>query len=84
MKLVRAIRKGWLKTGKQRQKQEQPLYLLWGDDDQVRAAVLTVDDMMIAVVITKTSMLQRQSRLIIAEIAVQQQCVAVLSMVLLL
>lgn len=35
VKLVRAIRKGWLKVGKQRKKpQEQPMYLLWGDDDQ--------------------------------------------------
>lgn len=36
VKLVRAIRKGWLKVGKRRQRpQEQPMYLLWGDDDQV-------------------------------------------------
>eukprot|EP00878_Enallax_costatus_P022018 GHUV01023341.1.p1 GENE.GHUV01023341.1~~GHUV01023341.1.p1 ORF type:complete len:177 (+),score=38.84 GHUV01023341.1:913-1443(+) len=34
VKLIRAIRKGWIRTDKQRQKQEQPLYLLWGDDDQ--------------------------------------------------
>lgn len=36
VKLVRAIRKGWLKVGKRRQRpQEQPMYLMWGDDDQV-------------------------------------------------
>jgi hypothetical protein len=37
VKLVRAIRKGWLKVGKRRQRpqQQQPMYLLWGDDDQV-------------------------------------------------
>lgn len=37
VKLVRAIRKGWLKVGKQRRSkpQEQQVYLLWGDDDQV-------------------------------------------------
>lgn len=46
VKLVRAIRKGWLKVGKRREKrQEPPVYLLWGDDDQVgcrAAAVLFV------------------------------------------
>jgi hypothetical protein len=37
VKLVRAIRKGWLKVGKQRRRpQEQPMYLMWGDDNQVR------------------------------------------------
>jgi hypothetical protein len=36
VKLVRAIRKGWLKVGKQREKRQEPsMYLLWGDDDQV-------------------------------------------------
>jgi hypothetical protein len=37
VKLVRAIRKGWIKTGKaKRAEQQQPqVYLLWGDDDQV-------------------------------------------------
>ncbi len=36
VKLVRAIRKGWLKTSEQQQKaQEPPVYLLWGDDGQV-------------------------------------------------
>jgi general stress protein 26 len=37
VQLVRAIRKGWLKTNKQRQQraEEQQVYLLWGDDDQV-------------------------------------------------
>eukprot|EP00882_Tetradesmus_deserticola_P034044 GHRQ01038944.1.p1 GENE.GHRQ01038944.1~~GHRQ01038944.1.p1 ORF type:complete len:116 (+),score=45.11 GHRQ01038944.1:43-348(+) len=36
VKLVRAIRKGWIKTGKaKRAQQQQPqVYLLWGDDDQ--------------------------------------------------
>jgi hypothetical protein len=40
VKLVRAIRKGWIKTGKaKRAEQQQPqVYLLWGDDDQVRAS----------------------------------------------
>jgi hypothetical protein len=39
VKLVRAIRKGWIKTGKaKRAEQQQPqVYLLWGDDDQVNA-----------------------------------------------
>lgn len=36
VKLVRAIRKGWLKTKKERSKpQEPPVYLLWADDDAV-------------------------------------------------
>jgi hypothetical protein len=37
VKLVRAIRKGWIKTGKaKRAEQQQPqVYLLWGDNDQV-------------------------------------------------
>lgn len=38
VKLVRAIRNGWLKTRKQKReeaKKEQEVYLLWGDDDQV-------------------------------------------------
>eukprot|EP00879_Flechtneria_rotunda_P015927 GHRR01016656.1.p1 GENE.GHRR01016656.1~~GHRR01016656.1.p1 ORF type:complete len:555 (+),score=167.55 GHRR01016656.1:411-2075(+) len=35
VKLVRAIRKGWIKVGKQRPRpQERSVYLLWGDDDQ--------------------------------------------------
>lgn len=38
VKLVRAIRKGWLQVGKRRSgnTKEQPVYLMWGDDDQVR------------------------------------------------
>jgi hypothetical protein len=36
---VRAIRKGWLKVGKRRPRAEQPVYLMWGDDDQVRRVV---------------------------------------------
>lgn len=33
---MRAIRKGWLKVGKQKRRgEQQPVYLLWGDDDQV-------------------------------------------------
>lgn len=38
VKLVRAIRKGWISTGKAKraqQQQRQQVYLLWGDDDQV-------------------------------------------------
>jgi hypothetical protein len=38
VKIVRAIRNGWIKTRKQKAaeaKQEQEVYLLWGDDDQV-------------------------------------------------
>lgn len=38
VKLVRAIRNGWIKTRKQKAseaKKEQEVYLLWGDDDQV-------------------------------------------------
>lgn len=40
VKLVRAIRKGWIKTGKaKRAQQQQPqVYLLWGDDDQADSA----------------------------------------------
>lgn len=35
VKLVRAIRKGWLKTAAQKeQAKEQPAYLMWGDDGQ--------------------------------------------------
>jgi hypothetical protein len=35
IKLVRAIRKGWLKTSEQKHKAEEPpVYMLWGDDSQ--------------------------------------------------
>lgn len=38
VKLVRAIRKGWLKTNEQKRKarvpDQQPLYLIWADDNQ--------------------------------------------------
>uniref|UniRef100_A0A7S0RRE2 Ribosome biogenesis protein BOP1 homolog n=1 Tax=Chlamydomonas leiostraca TaxID=1034604 RepID=A0A7S0RRE2_9CHLO len=35
VKLVRAIRKGWLKTSEQKEKAKEPeVYLLWGDDGQ--------------------------------------------------
>ena len=34
VKLVRAMRKGWLKSDKERKKaREPPVYLLWADDD---------------------------------------------------
>jgi hypothetical protein len=49
VKLVRAIRKGWIKTGKaKRAEQQQPqVYLLWGDDDQVIESCLAVQRFMV-------------------------------------
>jgi hypothetical protein len=40
VKIVRAIRNGWIKTRKQKREEarrEDEVYLLWGDDDQARA-----------------------------------------------
>lgn len=42
VKLVRAIRNGWIKTRKQKAaeaKKEAEVYLMWGDDDQVGGAL---------------------------------------------